>query len=82
MGASAAGQYASGTTRNKFLTVNVSRLSTLSTRAIVTCPIVPIVLTQLLSCPLVTVLTHRVAIVLIPIVEPSIVSIVPCITIV
>ena len=60
----------------------MSRLSTLGIRAIVTCPIALIVLTQLLFCPLVIVLTHRVAIVLTPIVEPSIVSIVPCITIV
>ena len=60
----------------------MSRRSTLGIRAIVTCPIALIVLTQLLSYPLVIVLTHRVAIVLIPIVEPSIVSIVPYITIV
>jgi hypothetical protein len=47
----------------------MSRLSTLSTRVIVTCPIVPIVLTQLLSCPPVIVLTHHAAIVLTLIVE-------------
>jgi hypothetical protein len=45
--------------------------STPSTRVIVTCLIVPIVLMQLLSCPPVIVLTHRVAIVLTLIVEPS-----------
>jgi hypothetical protein len=48
----------------------MSRLSTLSTRAIVTWPIVLIVLTQLLSCPLVIVLMHHAAIVLTLIVEP------------
>jgi hypothetical protein len=49
----------------------LSWLSTLSTRVIVTCPIVPIVLTQLLSCPPVIVLMLHVAIVLTLIVEPS-----------
>jgi hypothetical protein len=48
----------------------MSRLSTLSTRAIVTWLIVLIVLTQLLSCPLVIVLMHHAAIVLTLIVEP------------
>jgi hypothetical protein len=47
----------------------MSRLSILNTRAIVTRPIVPIVLTLPLSYPPVIVLTHRVAIVLIPIVD-------------
>jgi hypothetical protein len=49
----------------------MSRLSTLSTHVIVTCPIVPIVLTLPLSYPPVIVLTHRVAIVLTPIVDPA-----------
>jgi hypothetical protein len=48
----------------------MSRLSILNTRVIVTCPIVPIVLTPPLSYPPVIVLMHHVAIVLIPIVDP------------
>jgi hypothetical protein len=47
----------------------MSRPSILSTCVIVTYLIVPIVLTQLLSCPLVIVLMHHVAIVLTLIVE-------------
>ena len=49
----------------------MSRLSTLSTRVIVTCLIALIVLILLLSCPPAIVLMHRVAIVLTLIVEPS-----------
>jgi hypothetical protein len=48
----------------------MSRLNILNTRVIVTCPIALIVLMLPLSYPPVIVLTHCVAIVLIPIVEP------------